>query len=41
MTEEPKEKGFSPLQIGIAGLGAAIVIVVIMILLTISGLMPE
>ena len=41
MSEEPEQKRFSPLQIGIAGLGAAIVLIVIMILLSLSGLMPE
>ncbi|HUJ87182.1 MAG TPA: hypothetical protein VLX30_10065 [Burkholderiales bacterium] len=39
MSDEPDDKRFSPVQIGIAGLGAAIVLVLIMILLSISGLM--
>jgi hypothetical protein len=39
MTDEPEQKGYSTLQIAVAGLGAAIALVVIMILLSISGLM--
>ena len=39
MNDEPEQKGYSPTQIAIAGLGAAIVLVLIMILLSISGLL--
>ncbi len=39
MSDEPEEKGFSPPQIAIAGLAGAIVLVIIMVLLSISGLL--
>ncbi len=39
MSDEPEEKRFSPVQIAIAGLAGAIVLVIIMVLLSISGLL--
>jgi uncharacterized OsmC-like protein len=37
--EEPDKKGLSPTQLAIAALGAAIILVVVMILLSLSGLL--
>ncbi|HXZ93224.1 MAG TPA: hypothetical protein VEG36_10125 [Burkholderiales bacterium] len=37
--DEPEKKGLSPTQLAIAALGAAIVLVVVMILMTLSGLL--
>lgn len=39
MTDAPKEKRFSTTQIAIAGVAAAIVLVIIMILASVSGAM--
>lgn len=37
MSDEPKEKRFSHTQIAIAGLAAAIALIIIMVLISISG----
>ncbi len=37
MSDEPKEKRFSPTQIAIAGLAAAIALIIIMALISIGG----
>jgi len=39
MSDEPEHKGYSSTQIAIAGLGGAIVLVLILILLSVSGLL--
>jgi len=40
MSEDaPEKKGLSPTQLAIAALGAAIVLVVVMILMSLSGLL--